>query len=52
MDDDGLDRHRFFTSNDPWLDLDALAARLEGSGRVLGLPVIRNVKTVDPTAAG
>ncbi len=44
-----IDRHRFFNSNNLWLDLDALADRLERTGGVLGLPVIRNVKPVDPT---
>ena len=47
-----VDRHRFFNSNNLWLDLDALAERLEETGGVLGLPVIRNVKTVDPTDPG
>jgi UTP--glucose-1-phosphate uridylyltransferase len=46
-----IGRHRFFNSNNLWLDLEALAARLEATGGVLGLPVIRNIKTVDPTDA-
>jgi UTP--glucose-1-phosphate uridylyltransferase len=46
-----IDRHRFFNTNNLWLDLDALASRLEQTGGVLGLPLIRNVKTVDPTDA-
>jgi UTP--glucose-1-phosphate uridylyltransferase len=42
-------RHRYFNTNDLWLDLPALADTLERKDGVLGLPVIRNVKTVDPT---
>lgn len=42
-------RHRFFNCNNLWLDVDALAARLADTDGVLGLPVIRNLKTVDPT---
>jgi len=41
--------HRYFNTNNLWLDLTALADRLaEGEG-VLHLPLIRNAKTVDPT---
>jgi len=43
-----IDRHRFFNTNNLWLDLRALARTLSTSAGVLGLPVIRNVKTVDP----
>ncbi len=43
-----VDRHRFFNCNNLWLDLRVLAATLEEKQGVLGLPVIRNVKTVDP----
>lgn len=42
-------RHRFFHCNNLWIDLIALQGRLEASGPVLGLPLIRNEKTVDPT---
>lgn len=45
-----IDRHRFFNTNSLWLDLDALAERLDTTDGVLGLPMIRNTKTVDPTA--
>jgi UTP--glucose-1-phosphate uridylyltransferase len=41
-------RHHFFNTNNLWLDLAALADRLEACGGVLGLPLIRNVKTVNP----
>jgi UTP--glucose-1-phosphate uridylyltransferase len=44
-----IDRHRFFNTNNLWLDLDAVAARLDQTAGVLGLPMIRTVKTVDPT---
>ncbi|HSK95880.1 MAG TPA: UTP--glucose-1-phosphate uridylyltransferase, partial [Euzebyales bacterium] len=41
-------RHRFFNSNNLWLDLRQLEATLQATDGVLGLPMIRNVKTVDP----
>ena len=44
-----IDRHRFFNSNNLWLDLRALRAVLDEKQGVLGLPIIRNVKTVDPS---
>ncbi|WP_377644578.1 UTP--glucose-1-phosphate uridylyltransferase [Oryzobacter terrae] len=43
------DRHPWFHANNLWVDLDALAARLEERDGVLGLPIIVNRKTVDPT---
>ena len=43
-----ITRHRFFNSNNLWLDLRALRKTLDDNGGVLGLPIIRNVKTVDP----
>jgi UTP--glucose-1-phosphate uridylyltransferase len=42
-------RHRFFNCNTIWLDLRALSRTLEERGGVLGLPMIVNRKTVDPT---
>ena len=42
-------RHKFFNANNLWIDLRALAALLEESGPVLGLPLIVNRKTVDPS---
>jgi UTP--glucose-1-phosphate uridylyltransferase len=42
-------RHRYFNTNTIWLDLRAVAAELERRGGVLGLPLIRNTKTVDPS---
>ena len=44
-------RHPFFHTNNLWFDLEQIAAALEERGAVLGLPLIRNVKTVDPTDA-
>lgn len=41
-------RHRYFNTNTIWLDLRAVAAELDRRGGVLGLPLIRNRKTVDP----
>ena len=43
-----IDRHKFFNTNNLWLDLHALDAVLQANDGVLGLPIIRNVKTVDP----
>ncbi|MFB9731037.1 UTP--glucose-1-phosphate uridylyltransferase [Ornithinimicrobium kibberense] len=47
-----VDRHRYFNTNTLWLDLDQLAAVLDRTGGVLGLPLIRNEKHVDPTDPG
>ena len=41
-------RHRFFNTNNLWLDLPALARELAERGNVLGLPMIRNEKHVVP----
>jgi UTP--glucose-1-phosphate uridylyltransferase len=41
-------RHRFFNTNNLWVDLQALAQALDSRGGVLGLPLIVNRKTVDP----
>ena len=43
-----VERHRYFNTNNLWLDLDALAERLEASPDGLPLPVIRNEKTIEP----
>lgn len=43
-----ISRHRYSNTNNLWLDLRALAERLEASDGVLPLPLIRNAKTVDP----
>jgi UTP--glucose-1-phosphate uridylyltransferase len=41
-------RHPYFHTNNLWFDLEALHAALAARGAVLGLPLIRNNKTVDP----
>jgi len=41
-------RHQYFHTNNLWFDLRALRALLTERGGVLGLPLIRNLKTVDP----
>ncbi|WP_114854855.1 UTP--glucose-1-phosphate uridylyltransferase [Brachybacterium sp. YJGR34] len=41
-------RHPFFHTNNLWFDLEQMAAVLEERGGVMGLPLIRNQKTVDP----
>lgn len=46
-----IERHRYFNTNNLWLDLRALAAELDRTGGVLELPLIVNPKTVDPTDA-
>ncbi|MFT3854361.1 MAG: UTP--glucose-1-phosphate uridylyltransferase [Ilumatobacteraceae bacterium] len=43
-----VDRHRYFNTNNVWIDLLALADVLDRTDGVLDLPLIRNVKTVDP----
>lgn len=45
-------RHRFFNTNNLWVDLDALAAVLRDRAGVLPLPMIRNEKSVDPGDKG
>ena len=44
-----LARHRYFNTNNLWFDLEQLAKMLSDRAGVLGLPLIRNEKTVDPT---
>ncbi|QGF24022.1 UTP--glucose-1-phosphate uridylyltransferase [Raineyella fluvialis] len=52
-DDEGsftdIARHRYFNTNNLWLDLEQLAEALASRNGVLGLPLICNRKTVDPT---
>ena len=40
--------HRYFNTNNLWLRLDHLRAELERNNGMIPLPLIRNVKTVDP----
>ena len=42
-------RHPFFHTNNLWWDLEQLDAILKERDGVMGLPLIRNEKTVDPT---
>jgi UTP--glucose-1-phosphate uridylyltransferase len=42
-------RHRFFNTNNLWVDLRTLREVMDERGGVLGLPMIVNRKTVDPT---
>jgi len=42
-------RHPYFHTNNLWFDLEQIAAALAARGAVLGLPLIKNTKTVDPT---
>ena len=42
-------RHPYFNTNSIWVRIDALKALLAQYNGVLPLPVIRNMKTVDPT---
>lgn len=46
-----IEKHRYFNTNNLWIRLDALHDFLQANDGVLPLPVIRNVKTVDPRDA-
>jgi len=41
--------HKFFNTNNLWLDLRAVKHAMDAQGGVLALPIIRNSKTVNPT---
>src|SRR6185295_10835339 len=43
-----IGRHRYVNTNNLWIDLRALDAAMRERNGVLGLPMIRNQKTVDP----
>jgi len=43
-----IGRHRYFNTNNLWLNLIALKQMLAERDGILGLPLIRNRKTVDP----
>ncbi|MCY7396064.1 MAG: UTP--glucose-1-phosphate uridylyltransferase [Nocardioides sp.] len=43
-----LERHRFCSTNNLWFDLAAMKQALDVRQGILGLPMIRNVKTLDP----
>ncbi len=46
-----ISRHRFFNTNNLWLDLRVLDMTLREKGDILDLPLIRNEKPVDPDDA-
>merc|ERR1712224_1039870 len=41
-------KHKFFNTNNLWVDLEALKKAFDTYGGALPLPVIKNGKTVDP----
>jgi len=43
-----VEKHRYFNTNSLWIRLDYLKKELESQGGLLALPMIKNVKTVDP----
>ena len=43
-----LDRHKFTSTNNLWFDLERMRSELQRRDGILGLPLIRNKKTVDP----
>jgi UTP--glucose-1-phosphate uridylyltransferase len=44
-----LSRHRYCSTNNLWIDLRALKEALDAHDGILGLPMIRNEKNVDPS---
>jgi UDP-N-acetylglucosamine pyrophosphorylase len=46
-----ITRHRFFNTNNLWVRLDTLAQVLRQHNGIIPLPLIKNVKTVDPRKA-
>ncbi|QIG41474.1 UTP--glucose-1-phosphate uridylyltransferase [Nocardioides anomalus] len=44
-----LERHRFCSTNNLWFDLRKMQEALDVRDGILGLPLIRNEKTVDPS---
>ena len=43
-----ISRHRYFNTNNLWLDLHILRNTMQARSNVLGLPMIRNAKLLDP----
>ena len=43
-----IQRHRFFNTNNLWVQLEHLKSVLEANGGFVPLPMIKNAKTVDP----
>ena len=46
-----INKHRYFNTNNLWIQLEKLKRVLDQNSGVLGLPMIRNRKTVDPRDA-
>jgi UTP--glucose-1-phosphate uridylyltransferase len=46
-----IERHRYFNTNNLWVHLPSLKRRLAEQDGVMGLPMIRNSKTLDPRDA-
>ena len=44
-----LERHRYCSTNNLWFDLVAMQNELDRRDGILGLPLIRNLKTLDPS---
>ena len=44
-----LDRHRYMSTNNLWFDLRAVREELDRRDGILGLALIKNTKTVDPS---
>ncbi len=45
---ENITRHRYFNTNNLWIDLQLLQDTLNKNNNVLGLPLIRNAKMLDP----
>ena len=43
-----INRHKYFNTNNLWLHLPTLKAVMRSKGNILGLPMIRNSKAVNP----
>lgn len=46
-----ITKHRFFNTNNLWIDLQQLQDTMDKNDHVLNLPLIRNSKTIDPRDA-
>ncbi|RYB92426.1 UTP--glucose-1-phosphate uridylyltransferase [Nocardioides glacieisoli] len=43
-----LERHKYCSTNNLWFDIEAMVGTLDARGGILGLPLIKNVKHLDP----
>lgn len=43
-----VSRHKYFNTNNLWINLIALKSIMAANNNILGLPLIRNAKTLDP----